>query len=1125
MEHVSTLCAIGTVGIAATGFALGKNEAIPQQHQQQQQQQQQPPPTAKRRRSVFRGSFSSPLACVLDMSSPVDSLLSPTSPTRPASAHVASLRRTEDFSGSRLDASNPGLECSMERPLEGPKTRPRRRTYVESVSRRGDDESPISPSFPSPSGRPSSSWLRRISMISSQNDSPMSGSRPDSPSLNGSTSPFFSSPFRAEQGPNKLVKRPASQRGPTNSNTTRSSGSFGVPTPLLRRPATSHQRLANMRQRSSTDSRVQLGPPFSPLHDPDQTPSETLDPLPSTTWRPYFQPYYSRGTDNGKRSSARHRARSPRRLVPEPNVAPTLLLSPSITRDTSKCRTDCNGAWMSDDERPMSRDSIKSSDAIPDEQPAGSVPMGERKSRQSFSIGEMITGTSPNSWKLSAAKSMGRRRGFSFSKERSAEHPSPSDDLGAKIEALNLNSARFRKRRTITNSDTFRRPSTSSQAEYNFHELDTINSESNSPKSRLRRLPRYSELRAELSPGPITCNIPLDSGSRSSSGEQSSDPSGNTFSTSSGPTRTQRLSAATSDPASTLVGSDNDTRIFSSGDEDELDFQSDTCFDSFPTRVGVGGPPAHRGPRIETIFDRPSSLELADEKLRVLENLNTEVSHAEISSEQFSANIDCSLKVDASISLSTAESGSSRKQQPNPPTTQPTESTENPNDDSLDWSILDEMECLDDQKVPYPESRPSQAHQGLSIPRSNTDRPFSSVTLDETSSRARMSLFDWSEKQRSDKDSQGSDFRPKTAHGKQAPETRGGRTVTRRGTSAVHLRSQSVPLSREPSLNNAHQSSPKFGTWGLGNKGATEDWDGDFEFEDLDKQDGAKDDGVQTKFALPNQGMKVPKAIMERQASVHGQFGHVQELTLLVEELKRLRIRARNLSILDGPSSELWKEAKGIINLATLEEDEDEGGLTAKHLLPSPTFSAVEDLEDDFFADGQTKAQTSSVKDDTRRSPLSERINSSHSITPPPRPRTDSSIKAKFVLDTIHQQRGLNDPAYLESTIDPTQKLPFDTQSLRDLVIRAGVVTRALKEIIRKAEGVCAGTPETDHRPQDPPFSQMFARPLHNVAESSPSCLPDLARSKNTNGYRGIATGNAPNENDGCERMTMMTVV
>ncbi|OJD13083.1 hypothetical protein AJ78_06421 [Emergomyces pasteurianus Ep9510] len=1083
---------------------------------------------------------SPPRARVLDMSSspsspsspPVDSLPTRASPgtCRPATAHNPSPNQAVQFPGSTLDAAHPVKEI----PQEDSKPRPRRRTYVDPLHlpiRQGDDS--IEPLISSPTGRPSSSWLRRISIISSsQNDSPLSGSRPDSPSLNGSTSPFFSSPFRADQPPNKLVKRPASQRGLANSHsqTTRSTGPFVAPTPLLRRPATSHQRLANMRQRSSTDSRVQLGLPYSPLYSPDQTQPETFD-LANQIWRPYFRSEYPYATEARRRSSARQRARSPRRLLPEPDIVPTLLLSSSITHDTpnNTYRPDDNIPWMSDDKRPQTRDSINFDDTTLVGPLAQSTPIGERKPRQSFSVGDMITGTSPSLWKISAAKSLGRHRGFSFSKERSIEPNTMSDDLTAKLEGLNMNSVRLRKRRPATHTDSFRRRSSSSQTEFNPHQLDTINSENNSPKSRLRRRPQFSELRAELPSGPICCDLPLDSGSRSSSGEQSSNPSGNTFSSFSSRPKSQRLSAATSDPASTLVGSDNDTRIFSSGEEDETDFQSDTAFDSFPTRVGVGNPPAHRGPRIETIFDQPSPSELANEKLKVLENLTSKAAPNHLNAPR-PGDIDENPSLSATepkISLPTQEC----KLQPN--SILPA-STEFPNDGAIEWNSLDEIELMDDvddgdQQLPSLEPGPSPQLQGSLVFRPRIDRPQSSITLDETSGReARISLFDWSEQQRNDKDVQSSEFRPKTVHGKHNPDTRGGRAVTRRGASAIHLRSQSVPISREPSLsNNAHQLSPKFGTWGLGNKGVSEDWDGDFEFEDSDKQDESKGNDAQVNQVPSNQGMRVPKAIMERQASVHGQFGHVQELTLLVEELKRLRTRAGALNIIDGPSSELWREARGIINLATLEDDEEEeDGETyfSQDSPPSPTFS-VEDSDDDFFSNGLTKNRSGCTNNDTRRSPLSEKINPNPSITPPARPRTDSSLKAKFVLDTIHQQRGLYDPAYLKSSIDSHRKLPFDTQSLRDLVIRAGVVTRSLKEILRKAEGVCmCSESETNSQPQDPPFSQMFTRPLSG-AESS-CFVPDLNRSKNTNGYRGItAAGTTPNENDGCERMTMMTVV
>ncbi|ODH45693.1 hypothetical protein GX48_08223 [Paracoccidioides brasiliensis] len=1139
------LCAIGTVGIAATGFALGRNEAA------QQSPRARPRLPSQRRRSIFRNSHShsSSPARVLDTSFPLDSPVHPQVPgvaRRPATSyHLPGDRRTDESRGGRLDAAHPELVAVDDMPTaEDPVTRPRRRTFVAPISTGPGDESPVDLPTASPAGRPSSSWLQRLSIISiSQNDSPLSGSQPDSPSFNGSASPFFSFPFRMEQGPNKLVKRSTSQRGlpAHHSYMTRSSESSTAPAPLLRRPATSHQRLAIMRQRSSTEGCVPLEPPSSPLYSPEQSPLEPMDSSTNGTWRPYFRSSENpHMPETRRRSSARHRARSPRRLVPHSNSFPTLLLSTSVARATPSrsFRADSIGGWLSNDEGPQSRGSIHSDISVPDDQVTQSVPMVERKSQQSFSNDDMMTATLEGSWKRSTAKTQGRHRRFSLSKDRFTEPPCPSNGLVAKLEELNTTSIRLRKRRTIASTDAFRLLSSASQAHYNYHQLDTINSENNSPKSRLRRLPRYSELRAALSSEPICCDLALEPGSRSSSGGQSSIPSGNIFFPSSGHPKTQRFSAATSGPASTLVGSDNDTRIFSSGDEYETDFQSDTAFDSFPTRVGLGGPPTQRGPRIETIFDHPSQLDLADQKLKVLENATSEVA-----SEQLSITGDDDDDDDDAFVIHENDLSSSAtrlhilpsdpdhesKQQLESLTPAVTDSG-NLNDSVIEWNSLDDIEPMEDgdcQLFSFNEPCPRpHASQCLSVLRSNINRPHSSIALGETSGReARISLFDWAEKQSNDKDVQGSESRPKTAvFSKHVPDTRGGRTVMRRVGSAVHLRSQSVPISREPSLSNkAQHTSPKFGTWGLGNKGVSEDWDGDFEFDDSDKQDESKGNDADLNLMLPNQCMKVPKAIMERQASVHGQFGHVQELTLLVEELKRLRISARALRILDGPSSELWKEAKGIINLATLEDDEeDEGDFDTQHSAPvSPNFSN-KDSDDDFFSSGHTNSHDNDDgNNNTRPSPLSERINSTPALAPQLHPRTDSSVKAKFVLDTIYQQRGLQDPAYLEASANPHQKLPFDTQSLRDLVVRAGVVTRALKDVVRKAEGVCSGS-ETDFGPQDPPFSHMFTRPLSGTEASF---LPDLALSKGANGHRGNASGTAPNENDGCERMTLMTVV
>jgi len=100
------------------------------------------------------------------------------------------------------------------------------------------------------------------------------------------------------------------------------------------------------------------------------------------------------------------------------------------------------------------------------------------------------------------------------------------------------------------------------------------------------------------------------------------------------------------------------------------------------------------------------------------------------------------------------------------------------------------------------------------------------------------------------------------------------------------------------------------------------------------------------------------------------------------------------------------------------------------------------------------------------------------------------------------------------------KKLPFDTTSLRDLVIRAGVVTRAIKEIVRKADDTPQAQSHHISPPPDPLFSQIFAQPI----EESPSTGKGrVSKSKSSNGFRpGVISGN---ENEINGHMKTMTVV
>ena len=395
----------------------------------------------------------------------------------------------------------------------------------------------------------------------------------------------------------------------------------------------------------------------------------------------------------------------------------------------------------------------------------------------------------------------------------------------------------------------------------------------------------------------------------------------------------------------------------------------------------------------------------------------------------------------------------------------------------------------------------------------------------DDAAHGKANIFDWSEPRPTPPADATGDHsngtRPKTAHVQAAGTDRGGRSNSRRGAAGAHLRSQSVPLAPE-GPNRLSGAAAKLDAWVLGGKGVSEDWDNDFEFED----DGAPPStdaprpstvtrGTQpvtppaapsasASFSTPHRAwyppVVVPHAILEKQASVHGQFGQVKELTLLVEELRRLRHAAATLDILCGPAHELWKEAEGIIDLATLDEDEP--------LRPgqqSPTAASVD--FDAFDDDGgaspgplQRRRSSSSTvrRDDGSPLPGIAAAAAATSSTPT-RPRQESIAKAKHVLESIAKHRSGSDPATrgpraaspapdAAAPASPGKKLPFDTTSLRDLVTRAGVVTRALKDVVRRAEDpdYVPSTPERSSGggsgaggggpARDPAFSQIFQR-------------------------------------------------
>ena len=617
------------------------------------------------------------------------------------------------------------------------------------------------------------------------------------------------------------------------------------------------------------------------------------------------------------------------------------------------------------------------------------------------------------------------------------------------------------------------------------------------------------------------------------------------------------------DRASTLVGSDTDGRGFTSGDEDDMDFQSETVFDSL--RSGATGSMRSHNAPLDSMFDEspPSMNSPKTKRLSIHELLGNGILRE-----------GNSRIVEEDEGMSTPVKGAQSSQEVNLQTPVRTRTI----DSDVSFPSSPPSFCLatkdfgrlslddeeDDEDWTRDDDSPEHNNQ-LSPPSSSLNSrrvspSFRAALADLTHSgsvnggsappaeRPKSNLFDWSEPSSAEKlDYLGNSPRPKTAHVKQIADGRGGRTIGRRGPSALHIRSQSVPVVPDVAGQREHSKlAPKFGTWGLGAKGVSEEWDGDFEFENND--DDEADDGD---TRMEHSGMLVPPAIQASQENVVGHVGQIREVCLLVEDLKRLRLLGREKDLLNGPSAPLWKEAEGIIALAV--PDEEDPTLSPPHS-PSSIILANEASDDKYLdhgPDAEAVARpeasfemldrhgrpTGFVYDGNtvrRRSvflPDDDIFGAGVVVNNPPtrdhlRPPTNNSPRhssmktsaeyARTVMETMHQHRSTSDPLLHEMSTQAANKMPFDTTSLRDLVHRASVLSRTLSDLIRKADGSPA--PEAiPHPDSSPAFTRVFTDPM----ASSPKHLP---RSQSNNSMLSGSIDASPTRRLG-QRMHMMTVV
>lgn len=606
--------------------------------------------------------------------------------------------------------------------------------------------------------------------------------------------------------------------------------------------------------------------------------------------------------------------------------------------------------------------------------------------------------------------------------------------------------------------------------------------------------------------------------------------------------RPSRHSMAPSEQASTLVGSsDNEVRGVGSGDEDDADFQSETLFDSLRTGATRSTSGGARGPRIETIFDESPPSKVRVTALRDLlppgsfgeHTMNGAAGHQSIAEEEESISTPVrTVRPERSLQDSPSLSRTHNTPLfpnliPSSPPSMPKQlslgtlewdSRAGDDDDSSRWSPdEDELEepWVDLPTVNHaatPVSLQRQNARLLSSPSSKPTAPQHHLAAEHGDRDARSSIFDWSEQQPADKSSGNrTPPRPRTVHGKKDADRRGSRSVGRRAPSGLHARSQSVPVVPDVTGKRTTVVTNKFGTWGVGSKGVTEDWNDDFDFSELNEDLAGEASDSSPKIDIGT-AMVVPKTIQEQQNNVLANIGLLREWGLLIEELKEHRIRAIALGIVEGSQSGMWEEVDAMIDLA----DQEAGHEGVPRLSPpsSPGFDedAFEEMSGPSPSNGRRRRKSGSPSEDVGKSPAQIDRTRRKSILPPnhgifapqsspippkskyestkavdkkiivTRPRKDSEAKARSVIEALQKRRSTHEPVSDAPPTPASKKVPFDTATLRRIVPYVSTLTRKVKDAIRDAEGLYS-SPGTSPQHEEPPFSKIFQQDTELAAQ------------------------------------------
>ncbi|KAF2215003.1 hypothetical protein CERZMDRAFT_36862 [Cercospora zeae-maydis SCOH1-5] len=834
-----------------------------------------------------------------------------------------------------------------------------------------------------------------------------------------STPPTHERPLPA----NKLVKRPVSVSSTPGSPNSR--------IPIFRRPATSHQRSATLQGRLSGSGWD------SPI------PRAASSPLGNAShWRSYFSPAATHEhLAFTKRRSSTGIPNPVRRVFPDRKYTPTLVSA----KEPVRVAVVEAHVSASDFEAFPATTEIKVAQRTASSPFLSYVPHVEESAspRRSFSIGDLLsTGPQP----LGQRPSTSNGRPWSA---RSNRRLRPASMGGLVSRNIEPEFERPAKRRDLTEPTSSQRSINSSFSSDHPSSSDPAYEVDLQLGGELLRA-SYAENGPSAAPNP---------GAQIPEHHQSSPD--NEFVHAA---RQPRTSATYSEIAST-IGSESERRSLG---ENSTDYQSDVYYDSIPTRT-TRSSSGRRGPPIETIFDDspPTFSSGRSTKLRDFLSDGHEHNGRYSTIEEEGSVVSTpvrSLRNKSVTSTPSARPGATHIFSSSPPTMRLM-----PDTDDIDWDADNDTGPESGFGIQRHDSMPSFGAQT-----STPTLPFrfdpalrfiSSRSASATpyrngySAMDKPNLFDWSEPQPSPSHPQQSPPRPRTVHGKKDQDSRGSRPAGRRPVSGMHARSHSVPVGPDFDNKRSNVVANKFGTWGVGSKGVTEDWNDDFDFDELPEpvQDTAEND---SRRIDSGHVMFVPKSIREQQENVVANISLLREWGLLIEELKELRVRAVALDMLTGTYAQSWREVDAMIELA--DQESEEHTLEPRRTPPSsPGFdaSAFEDTT-------SIKTHVKAIPPQPPSAEVSPTRGQQQGAPAVTRPRKDSELVAQKVIAALQARKAAEDSSALFVTYPANKKVPFDTATLRHIVPYVSSLKRKVKDALRETEGLYT-SPNRRRSPDD----------------------------------------------------------